>query len=274
VYHLFERIGQHRFGGLDRELRGILVEKGLRVSDPFDEVIAGSSVIILPEKTSFEAAVSCASELLEQHIPYTADQLTKHFLDGTQLGVTPVTHGIALPHLRLPNVKRPEMILLQCRSGIKIEADFKIPDFEFSDSPIYAIFFLVSPQENPGQHLRILASLAGHADDDQFIPNWLNASNETQLKELLLKDKNFLSIRVKASSQSAPLIGMAIRDIELPQNCLIAFIHQLNETIIPRGSTILNEFDLVTFIGESEAIEQVYNKYGGYKRKSVTETDK
>ena len=81
MYHIFERIGERRFGGLDRELRGILVEKGLRGSDPFDEVITQAQVIILSEKITFEQAVSRASELLSQHLPNTSDQLTKRFLE-------------------------------------------------------------------------------------------------------------------------------------------------------------------------------------------------
>tara|TARA_B100000315_G_scaffold106964_1_gene98164 strand:- start:30684 stop:32789 length:2106 start_codon:yes stop_codon:yes gene_type:complete len=267
MYHIFERIGQRRFGGLDRELRGILVEKGLRGSDPFDEVITQAQVIMLSKKTTFEQAVFRASDLLSQHLPYTAGQLTKRFLEDTKLGITPVTRGLALPHLRLPNIKRSEMVLLQCRPGIVIDKNMQIPDTGYTSGPIHAIFFLVSPQENPGQHLRILSNIAGHADDDRFIPDWLSASNENQLKKLFLKDKNFLSIRIKTDSQSAPFIGKAIGDLELPENCLIAFILRINKTIIPRGDTVLYEKDLITFIGEPHAIEQVYNQYGGRKQK-------
>ena len=267
MYHIFERIGERRFGGLDRELRGILVEKGLRGSDPFDEVITQAQVIMLSEKITFEQAVSRASELLSQHLPNTSDQLIKRFLEDTKLGITPVTHGIALPHLRVPNIKQPEMVLLQCRHGIVIDENMNIPDIGDSSGSIYAIFFLVSPQEDPGQHLRILANIAGHAEDDGFIHDWLSASNEKQLKKLFLKDKHFLTIRIKEDSQSAPFIGQAIRHLQVPENCLVAFIRRVNETIISRGSTVLEEKDLITFIGDPQAIEQLYNQYGGRKQK-------
>ena len=272
MYHIFERMGQRRFGGLDRELRGILVEKGLRGSDPFDEVITRAQVIMLSKKTTFEQAVLRASDLLSQHLPYTAAQLTKRFLEDTKLGITPVTHGLALPHLRLPNVKRPEMVLLQCRPGIIIDKNMQIPDTGYSSGPIHAVFFLVSPLENPGQHLRILASIAGHADDDRFIPDWLSATNENKLKKLFLKDKHFLTIHIKEDSQSASFISQAIGDLELPENCLIAFILRINKTIIPRGNTVLEEKDLITFIGEPHAIEQVYNQYGGRKQKKIEDS--
>ena len=45
IFNLFERLGRSSDDGLDRELRGILKEKGLRNDDPFDEIIARSFVI-------------------------------------------------------------------------------------------------------------------------------------------------------------------------------------------------------------------------------------
>jgi len=262
IYHIFERLGVRRFEGLDKELRSILIEKGLRSSDPFDEVMARAAVIFIPEKTTFEDAVLRASKLLAHHLPETEDQLAQRFLEGTRLGITPVTQGIALPHLRSVGIKRPELVLLQCRPGINIESDQNILCVDPENSLIHAIFFLISPQEDPGQHLRILASIAGYAEDEKFISNWLSATNEVQLKELFFKGKNFLYIHISANSKNASLIGMAIRDLELPDNCLVAFIHRSNKTIIPRGGTILNELDSVTFIGKPEVINQLYVKYG------------
>jgi mannitol/fructose-specific phosphotransferase system IIA component (Ntr-type) len=255
-------LGAHRFEGLDKELRSILIEKGLRSADPFDEVITRASVIFLPEKTNFEHAVMSASKVLAHHLPETEDQLAQRFLEGTRMGITPVTQGIALPHLRSAGIKRPELVLAQCRPGINIESDQNILCINPENRLIHAIFFLISPQEDPGQHLRILASIAGYAEDENFISNWLSATNEIQLKELFFKGKNFFNLHIRAKSKSASLIGIAIRDLDLPENCLVAFIHRSNNTIIPRGGTVLHDLDSVTFIGESDVINELYVKYG------------
>ena len=45
IYHVFERLGQRRFDGLDTELRGIMKDRGLRASDPFDEVVVTSEIM-------------------------------------------------------------------------------------------------------------------------------------------------------------------------------------------------------------------------------------
>ncbi len=63
VYHVFERLGHGRFEGLDRELRSIMKEKGLREEDPFDEVIARAHAIHSEEETHFEEIVPVASEV-------------------------------------------------------------------------------------------------------------------------------------------------------------------------------------------------------------------
>jgi len=269
MYHLFERMGQHRFGGLDRELRGILSEKGLRETDPFDEVIIRASVIILSKATKFEDAVFFASESLAKRLSCQADELSQRFLEETRLGITPVTHGIALPHLRLPELKRPEMVLLQCCEGIDVDRNFIIPGMEQDHRPIHAIFFLISPRENPGQHLRILANIASHADDEHFMQKWLSASNEVALKRIfLLKEKPFLSIRLTANSDSAQLVGKYVRDLTLPEKCLIALIRRSGETLIPRGNTILLASDILTFIGDPFAMDLLQRQYGGSKRKN------
>ena len=46
IYHLFARLGEQRFEGLDRELRGIMKEKGVREEDPFDEVVTRAVVML------------------------------------------------------------------------------------------------------------------------------------------------------------------------------------------------------------------------------------
>ena len=62
IYHLFERLGRSRFDGLDIEMRGILKEKGLRESDPFDEIVIRSHVIDYAQKEEFSNVVRNASE--------------------------------------------------------------------------------------------------------------------------------------------------------------------------------------------------------------------
>ena len=120
---------------------------------------------------------------------------------------------------------------------------------------------MISPNDNPGQHLRILAQIAGRVDDENFIKDWLVAIDEQELKEILLRDERFLSLRIQANSPSSMLIGRSLVEIRMPKGSLVALIRRKGETIIPRGQTVLEEGDRLTIIGDAHGIEELNNEY-------------
>jgi mannitol/fructose-specific phosphotransferase system IIA component (Ntr-type) len=261
IYHMFARWGEYRFEGLDRELRSILKEKGLREKDPFNVVIANAGIIDIANKVTFGEVVGKAAARLDKKFPGKGEMLVVSFMEGTRVGATPVSHGIALPHVRLPDVDHPEMIMIRCHQGVAIEIDDEFLGEHSSPNPIHAFFFLVSPEADPGQHLRILAQVAGHADDEKFLKRWLSARNEQEMKEILLRDDRYVSLLLEPDSKAASLIGYAIRDLDLPPGSLIAMIHRGGEIIFPRGRTVLQEGDRLTIIGEPKGIQELYERY-------------
>jgi basic amino acid/polyamine antiporter, APA family len=261
IYHIFARLGEQRFEGLDAELRGILKEKGLRDKDPFDAVVASAKIIDINYKTDFEDIVRQASEKFEKLVNVDVTILKKSFLDGTLVGATPVSNNAALPHLRLPDLVHSEMIIIRAKYGINVEIDHEVSGKHLPTDKINAFFFLISPENNPGQHLRILAQIASHVDDKKFIKNWLDAKNEQDIKELLLRDDRYMRLMLLPNSSAAELIGTPINKLSLPDGCLIALIHRAGEIIVPQGQTILEQNDQLTLIGYPIGIEQLYEKY-------------
>jgi len=263
IFHIFERLGQGSNDGLDRELRSILKEKGLREDDPFDEIIARSFVMDLDMATTFEAVVEQAAARLAGRIPMTAHVISRKFLEGTRVGATPVTRGVALPHLSIEGLTNAEMVIVRAKSGIRLQA----PDLEVSpDKPeatVHAIFFLISPKNNPGQHLRILAQIARIVDSEVFKNEWNLAADEAELKEVLLKDEHFLYINVRAKTGTSELIGMSLKEMKIPSGNLIAVIRRKDGNIIPRGDTILEEGDRLTILGDPEFLNITRAKYAG-----------
>ncbi|MFQ5604650.1 MAG: amino acid permease [bacterium] len=262
VYHVFARLGERSYKGLDRELRGILQEKGLREEDPFEMVIARAGVIDLAAEFTFEEVVHKAAEKLSQRLPVATDLLVESFMQGTRVGATPVSHGVALPHLRLPDIQLPEMVIVRAQKGVMVDVDDEFLGEHASDKPVFAFFFLVSPENDPGQHLRLLAQIAGQADDQRFMKHWLKASHDMDLKEILHRDEHFVLFRISQKNKTASMIGQAIRDLKLPEGALIAVIHRGGEIIIPRGRTVLKEHDRLTFIGEPLGIQKLQERYG------------
>ncbi|NNF05343.1 MAG: PTS transporter subunit EIIA, partial [Candidatus Eisenbacteria bacterium] len=259
IFHVFERWGQQRDKNLDRELRGIMKEKGLRDEDPFDEVVARSYVIDA-EKESFEQLVKLASANLAGRVPLDAEELESRFLQGTLIGATPVTHGVALPHLRVVGVEHPELVLVRVRLGVTIHLSSPLQKRE-SDQEVKAIFFLVSPDADPTRHLRMLAQIAGSVDKDTFDDAWKAARDEAEIKEVLLRDERYRNIVVDTEGKSADLIGKALKDIVIPDGALIALIKRADETVIPRGHTVLQDGDRLTIIGTSKGVDEFHRRY-------------
>lgn len=262
IYHVFERLGRRRFAGLDRELRDLMKEKGARAEDPFDQVVARAPVIDLAASTSLEEIIGRASVLFHERLPATTDQLLDGFGRGVRMGGTPVAHGAALLHTRLPDLDTSEMVLVRCRGGVKVDVDDEEMVRQAAEVPIRAIFFLVSGEADPGRHLRILAQLAGRVEDEEFITEWLAGGDELELKETLLRDDRFLSLKLHSGCKAEPLVGKALRELELPPGCLIALIRRYGETIVPRGRTVLREGDRLTIIGEPAGLRQLTQQYG------------
>ncbi len=264
IYHIFARLGKRRYEGLDRELRGILKEKGLRDEDPFDVVIAHSHLIDITTPVNFGQVVRRAATYLSKRLSVPKHVLIDGFLQGTQVGATPVSHGVALPHMRLHEIEHPELVMIRTQNAVHVDIEEEFLGEEVTEQPmVHAFFFLVSPEHNPGQHLRILAQIADHADDERFVKRWIKAKNEQQLKELLLRHERYLSLKLRKDSKSSSLIGQAIRDLSLPQETLIALIHRDGEIIFPRGRTQLKEGDRMTIIGEPKGIQKLSEEYKG-----------
>lgn len=261
IYHVFERLGRRRFDPLDRELRGILQEKGLREHDPFDEVVAHGHTIDATAEQSFEDLVRAASQRLAERLPCTADTLFEGFMQGTRIGATPVAGGTALPHLRLPDVSIPHVALVRSRDGVTIATGDVFG--EQAAHHVSAIFFLVSPDDDPGQHLRLLAELAGQVDREGFLDEWLAADDEHELKKILLRNDRYTSIVVARGAPSETLIDQPLRDVSIPEGCLVAVIRRAGQTTVPTGSTVVRDGDLLTIIGSAKAIREANDLYAG-----------
>ena len=107
----------------------------------------------------------------------------------------------------------------------------------------------------------IIDQIAGRVDDKNFIKDWMGATDDQELKEILLRDERFFSLTIRRNTPSFVLVGNSLRDIRMPEGCLVALIRRKGETIVPRGLTELMEGDRLTIIGDIKGIEQLINEY-------------
>ncbi|GIW71367.1 MAG: amino acid transporter [Planctomycetota bacterium] len=280
IFHLFARLGKGRFEGLDIELRGILGEKGLREEDPYDEVVARAFTLELGAQARYADVALEVARLLSERIPADPRAMAAAFVARLPGEADLHAPGVALPHVRLPEARHPELVLARCREGMRLpgtssdpapaaggegSASRGEPDARARPQAgrLHALIFLASPADNPGQHLRLLAQIAGSVSREGFLPAWLGAERPQQLRETLLRDERFLSLWLRRGTRAEALIGLRVREIDKPDTCLLAVIRRGSEVLVPRSGTVLEEGDRITFIGEPEDIETLYDRYTG-----------
>lgn len=266
IYHVFERLGQSRNLKLDSELRGILKEKGLRAEDPFEEVVTSSHVIDLLDRFKFEQVVTEVAEYLSNRLPFSENEIIEFFMEGTRIGATPVTHGVALPHFRSDKVEKTRLVLVRCRPGVKIVTHDPLTHEKENEEIVNALFFLVSPEKDPAQHLRMLANIAGRVDEKAFRDEFFNATDIQEIKEALIHDERVLSLIVSQNSSTDVMVEKELKDLRLPQGCLITWLRRGTQVIIPKGNTVLLDGDRLTIIGDNEALSELKKMFDLKKR--------
>lgn len=242
-------------------MREILKEKGMREDDPYREVVTRADVLDAGGAATFKEVVARSSDLLSRHLPATAETRAAKFEEESGLGMTPVTQGVALPHLRMAGIERLYMVIARIAEGIPAR-EIEGSDGAVRDDRIYAALFLVSPRGDAGRHLRLLAQLARQIDAEDFIKRWQSARSEPMMKELLLPDEHVLSLRLRPDSKAAPMIGLQLEEAAFPAPSLVAFIHRDGKTIVPRGTTTLRAGDRLTVVGEPEDLAALRVRYG------------
>ncbi|MBT5874503.1 MAG: amino acid permease [Candidatus Latescibacteria bacterium] len=271
IYHIFERLGRSRFEGLDRELREILKEKGLRDADPFEVIISRSHVIDLPDSMSFQDLVPMVADRLSERLPHTSEEISDLLMKGTQTGATPVTHGVALPHFRSDGIDLATMVIVRAREDVQITF-INMLSTETETAAVKAVFFLVSPEDDPGQHLRILAQIARRVEDEDFASSWETAPDIHAIKDVLLRHDRYLILPVRHDLASSSMIGTRIADIQIPDTCLISWIRRNWQVIVPRGNTVIQPGDELTIIGDPQDLQILSQSYSSSTIEENSET--
>ena len=114
-----------------------------------------------------------------------AGQLKTEDLEGVirailgreELGSTGIGQGVAVPHTRHPTATRLIGTVAISRQGV----DFAALDGE----PVDIFFLLISPPNQPGDHLRALENISRHLKDDEFVSFLRQARTREQVVEVL-----------------------------------------------------------------------------------------
>ncbi len=255
IFHVHARLGENKDQGLEVEMRGILREKGLRSEDQYEEMISRAEVLDITRATKYSTVVDKVSHQFASKLDKTDEELTQIFSDFDEEHIIPISEGVALNHARISGDVHPEMVLVRIKKGINT-ADLGHLKAEKSGSEaLHAILFLVSSEDDTGQHLRMLAQIAEKVGVKNFMDRWLNAEDEGELREILLRDERFIRLVLSKENETNLYIGKMIKDLKLPGQSLITIIYRNGDIKIPHGITVLQNGDELSIIGDKEDIK-------------------
>ena len=105
------------------------------------------------------------------------ESVSRAILGREELGSTGIGQGVAVPHTRHPTVNRLIGTVALSKKGV----DFAALDGD----PVDIFFLLISPPNQPGDHLRALENISRHLKDEQFVSFLRNSKTRENVIELL-----------------------------------------------------------------------------------------
>ncbi len=136
-------------------------------------------VVELLATNKTEAFFEMAQILVKNRIIPETNYITNALMEREKLSSTAIGSGIAIPHCRVTGIKRPYVAIGYLRHPI----DWKAPD----NNPVDLLVLILTPEEKPELHLKILKTLAYFIHKENFIKELKNALKRQQLKEFLEK---------------------------------------------------------------------------------------
>ena len=101
------------------------------------------------------------------------DTIKALVLEREKLDSTGLENGVAIPHCRLPGIKKPTIILGINKNGI----DFHSMDQTLSK----AVFMIITPEDDPQSQLEIIAYIARNFNSKAVTENFVNCKTASEL---------------------------------------------------------------------------------------------
>ena len=122
------------------------------------------------EAENAENAIAVASRELSRAAKLDATQVERALLERESLGSTSVGNGFAIPHCKLSNLD--EIVVALARFDVGVE---------FGDTknlvPVSFFFVVISPPDQPAEHLQVLSQIARILKNDDLRQVLLQATD-------------------------------------------------------------------------------------------------
>lgn len=130
---------------------------GIKLSDFIHEELV---LLDLLPRTKEDIIKELVSALTKAGLCSSGKMLAKVILDREILGSTGIGAGVAIPHGKHSSVKEKAVVI----GRAKIPIEFNSAD----GKPARLFFLIISPDTEPGQHLKMLARISRLIQNDEF----------------------------------------------------------------------------------------------------------
>jgi len=113
-------------------------------------------------------------------------------LERERQSPTVLAEGLALPHARLGGLTKPSLALATSHEGI----DFKT----VGEEPVHVIVLILTPKDDPGAYLRLMASLSKTLAEPHMIKRLSVAGDAREVYGILTEGPEKVEIKLNASS--------------------------------------------------------------------------
>ena len=100
------------------------------------------------------------AQLFERGWAIDPELVAERLQERENLGSTGFGRGVAIPHARMPGIRRPVMALLKLDRAINFDAA--------DGMPVDLVFGLISPDSSGATHLRALAAISRMVRDEKM----------------------------------------------------------------------------------------------------------
>jgi PTS system nitrogen regulatory IIA component len=145
------------------------------------DVLAAPLVVpALAGRSKGEVIEELAAVVARHHPEIDLDRLVQALEDRERLNSTALGEGVAIPHGKLPGLKRVVAAFGRSRSGV---------DFQSLDGkPTHLFFLLVAPEDSAGAHLKALARISRLLKDPAFRGRLMAADDTAELYETIERE--------------------------------------------------------------------------------------
>lgn len=150
-------------------------------------------------------------------------------------------------------LEQPELVVYRSRRGVELDASRTDEDA----GTLRTLFFLITPRRIAGLDLRLAGHLAEIVGSRQFERDWLDAGDDRELREILVRDDHFLHAPIEEIPRLAGSVGRELREVDVPGSCLVALVERGGRVLTAKGGTVLRAGDELAIIGEPEDLEKL-----------------